>query len=165
MTVKARLRHTRLAPQKARLVADMIRGKNVTEAMNVLTFTRKKAAREIQALLKSALANAEENHKVVDVEDMVVEKITVDEGVAQKIEEKPESAVSRNPFLEMFSDPELRESLRTLWVQAGQVVQGKRHDIIDGQRHQTGHEIPNAGSFKQVLHVCRFRRFGLGREQ
>jgi large subunit ribosomal protein L22 len=84
MTVKARLRHTRLAPQKARLVADMIRGKNVTEAMNVLTFTRKKAAREIQALLKSALANAEENHKVVDVEDMFVEKITVDEGVAWK---------------------------------------------------------------------------------
>ena len=84
MDVKARLRHVRMAPQKARLVADMIRGKNVTEAMNVLTFTRKKAAREIQALLKSALANAEENHKVVDVDDMVVKKITVDEGVAWK---------------------------------------------------------------------------------
>ena len=84
MDVKARLRHVRLAPQKTRLVADMIRGKNVTEAMNVLTFTRKKAARALQALLKSALANAEENHKVVDVDDMVVKKITVDEGVAWK---------------------------------------------------------------------------------
>ena len=84
MDVKARLRHTRLAPRKARLVADMIRGKNVNEAMNVLTFTRKKAARQIQQLLKSALANAEENHKVVDVDDMVVTKITVDEGGAWK---------------------------------------------------------------------------------
>ena len=84
MDVKAKLRHTRLAPRKARLVADMIRGKNVNEAMNVLTFTRKKAARQIQKLLKSALANAEENHKVVDVDDMVVTKITVDEGVAWK---------------------------------------------------------------------------------
>ena len=84
MDVKAKLRHTRLAPRKARLVADMIRGKNVNEAMNVLTFTRKKAARQIQQLLKSALANAEENHKVVDVDDMVVTKITVDEGVAWK---------------------------------------------------------------------------------
>jgi large subunit ribosomal protein L22 len=62
----------------------MIRGKNVNEAMNVLTFTRKKAAREIQQLLKSALANAEENHKVVDVDDLVVKTITVDEGVAWK---------------------------------------------------------------------------------
>ncbi len=78
------MRHTRLAPRKARLVADMIRGKNVNEAMNVLTFTRKKAAREIQGLLKSALANAEENHKVTDVDDLVVKKITVDEGVAWK---------------------------------------------------------------------------------
>ena len=84
MDVKAKLRHTRLAPRKARLVADMIRGKNVNEAMNVLTFTRNKAARQIQQLLKSALANAEENHKVVDVDDMVVTKITVDEGVAWK---------------------------------------------------------------------------------
>lgn len=84
MDVKARLRHTRIGPQKARLVADMIRGKNVNEAMNVLTFTRKKAAREIQRLLKSALANAEENHKVVDVDDLIVKKITVDEGVAWK---------------------------------------------------------------------------------
>ena len=84
MDVKARLRHTRIGPQKARLVADMIRGKSVNEAMNVLTFTRKKAAREIQRLLKSALANAEENHKVVDVDEMIVTKITVDEGVAWK---------------------------------------------------------------------------------
>ena len=44
----------------------------------------KKPLVEIQALLKSALANAEENHKVVDVDDMVVKKITVDEGAAWK---------------------------------------------------------------------------------
>ncbi len=84
MDVKARLRHTRIGPRKARLVADMIRGKNVNDAMNVLTFTRKKAARTIQQLLKSALANAEENHKVVAIDDLIVKNITVDEGVAWK---------------------------------------------------------------------------------
>ncbi|NIQ03754.1 MAG: 50S ribosomal protein L22, partial [Nitrospinaceae bacterium] len=67
-----------------RLVADLIRGKNVNEAMNLLTFTRKRAARKIQKLLKSAIANAEENHKILDVDDLVVKTIFVDEGVTWK---------------------------------------------------------------------------------
>ena len=52
MEVKALSRHTRTAPQKARLVAQLIRGKNVNDAMNILQFTRKKAARIIQKILK-----------------------------------------------------------------------------------------------------------------
>ncbi len=80
MEVKAKLKHARIAPRKARLVADMIRGKNVNEAMNLLSFTRKKAAGTFQKLLKSAIANAEENHKVMDVDDLFVKKVTVDEG-------------------------------------------------------------------------------------
>ncbi len=78
------MRHVRISPQKARLVANMIRGKNVNDAVNILTFTRKKAAVLISKLLKSAIANAEENHKVVDVDDLFVRTITVDEGVTMK---------------------------------------------------------------------------------
>ena len=84
MEVRALLKHTRTAPRKARLIADMIRGKNVNDAINILAFTRKRAAGTIQKLLKSAIANAEENHKVLDVDDMVIKNIRVDEGVTWK---------------------------------------------------------------------------------
>jgi large subunit ribosomal protein L22 len=84
MEVRAVLRHTRLAPQKTRLVARLIRGKNVGDAMNILQFTRKKAARVLQKLLKSALANAEENHKVLDVDDLLIQRVSVDQGVVWK---------------------------------------------------------------------------------
>ena len=84
MEVRAILRHTRAAPRKARLVADLIRGKNVSDAMHILMFTRKKAANTLQKLLKSALANAEENHKVLDVDDLFVKQIRVDGGVTWK---------------------------------------------------------------------------------
>ncbi len=84
MEVKAVLRHTRTSPQKARLVADMIRGKNVNEAMNVLTFARKRVAEKFQKLLKSAIANAEENHKILDVDDLYIKTLTVDGGVTWK---------------------------------------------------------------------------------
>lgn len=84
MEVRAILRHTRTTPQKARLVANLIRGKNVNDAMNILTFLQKRVAKEFQKLLKSAIANAEENHKVLDVDDMVVKRVNVDEGVTWK---------------------------------------------------------------------------------
>ncbi len=84
MEVKAQLRHTRTAPRKVRLVADLIRGKNVNDAINILAFTRKRAADKIQKLLKSAIANAEENHKVLDVDDLVIKNVQVDEGVTWK---------------------------------------------------------------------------------
>ena len=84
MEVKALLRHTRTAPRKARLVANLIRGKNVNDAINILQFTRKRAAEIFQKLLKSAIANAEENHKVLDVEDLFVKNVRVDEGVTWK---------------------------------------------------------------------------------
>ncbi|PIQ96427.1 MAG: 50S ribosomal protein L22 [Nitrospinae bacterium CG11_big_fil_rev_8_21_14_0_20_56_8] len=84
MEVKAILKHTRTSPRKAALVADLIRGKNVNDAMNILQFTQKKPARLFQKLLKSALANAEENHKVLDVDDMYVKRAQVDQGVTWK---------------------------------------------------------------------------------
>lgn len=102
MDVKATLKYTRTTPQKARLVADMIRGKNVNDAMNVLTFTRKKAARLIQKLLKSAIANAEENHKVLDVDDLYVKRIMVDKGVTWK-RQMPRARGMATPILKRTS--------------------------------------------------------------
>jgi len=84
MEVKARLRHTRTAPRKARLIADLIRGQDVTDAINILQFTRKRAADTFQKLLKSAIASAEENHKVLDIEDLFVKTVKVDEGATWK---------------------------------------------------------------------------------
>ena len=83
MEVKAKLRFGRMAPNKARLVADMIRGKGAEEALNILTFTKKAAARSIKKLLKSAVANATQK-KTVDVDRLVVKRITVDQGPTLK---------------------------------------------------------------------------------
>lgn len=82
MEVKARLRFTRLAPRKARLVADLIRGKKSEEALNILTFTPKAAARIIVKLLKSAVANA--TQKKIDVDRLYVKTIMVDQGPTMK---------------------------------------------------------------------------------
>ena len=84
MEVKALLRHTRTPPRKARLIAGLIRGKDVSDAINILQFTPKRAADTFQKLLKSAIANAEENYKVLDVEDLFIKTVTVDEGVTWK---------------------------------------------------------------------------------
>jgi large subunit ribosomal protein L22 len=83
MEVRARLRFTRLAPQKARLVADLIRGRGSEEALNILSFTKKAAAKIIMKLLKSAIANATQK-KTVDIDRLYIKKITVDQGPTMK---------------------------------------------------------------------------------
>jgi large subunit ribosomal protein L22 len=82
MEVRARLRFVRIAPRKARLVADLIRGKRSEEALNLLTFTKKAAAKIIIKLLKSAVANA--TQKKMDVDRLYVKQITVDQGPTMK---------------------------------------------------------------------------------
>lgn len=83
MEVKAVLRNTRLSAQKARLVADMVRGKPVGEALGLLTFTPKKAAVVIKKVLESAIANAEHNEGA-DVDELKVKAIYVDRGPTLK---------------------------------------------------------------------------------
>ncbi len=78
--MKATLTHLRIAPRKVRLVADTVRGKDVSQALHILAFTRKKAAHPVQKLLKSAIANAAENDGVSDVDSLMIARITVDEG-------------------------------------------------------------------------------------
>ncbi len=78
MQVAAKLRYARISPQKCRLVADIIRGKSVDEALRVLTFTPKKAARIVKKVLESAIANAEHNHGA-DIDELKVSTIEVSE--------------------------------------------------------------------------------------
>jgi large subunit ribosomal protein L22 len=69
-----------VSPQKLRLVADLIRGKDVVEAGDVLKFTRKKGARRLEKLLKSAVSNAEHNFNLQG-KNLYVSKIYVNEGI------------------------------------------------------------------------------------
>ena len=80
MESTARLRYLRGSPQKVRLVADLIRGKGVQDAVNILSLTKKGAAKPMEKLLKSAIANAENRDTAVDVDRLYVKEIFVDGG-------------------------------------------------------------------------------------
>ena len=77
--VRAKARYVRVAPRKARLVADQIRGLPVEEARTLLAFSSRGAARDLLRLLDSAAANAEANHELV-ADDLRIAEIRVDEG-------------------------------------------------------------------------------------
>jgi LSU ribosomal protein L22P len=76
MQVAATLRYARISPQKCRLVADQIRGKPVGQAIDILRFSRKKAARLVHKVLESAIANAEHNHGA-DIDELKVSVVEV----------------------------------------------------------------------------------------
>jgi len=73
----------RISAQKARLVADQIRGKSVGEALNILAFSTKKGAHLVKKVLESAIANAEHNDGA-DIDELRVAAIFVDEGMTMK---------------------------------------------------------------------------------
>jgi large subunit ribosomal protein L22 len=79
LVVRASSRYVRIAPRKARLVADQVRGLNIDRARALLQFSPRGAARDIGKLIESAAANAENNHDLV-ADEMRVAEITVDEG-------------------------------------------------------------------------------------
>ncbi|GGI93064.1 50S ribosomal protein L22 [Shewanella gelidii] len=83
MEVLAKHRFARTSPQKARLVADQIRGLPVAKALEVLTFSPKKAAVLLKKVLESAIANAEHNEGA-DIDELKVGKVFVDEGPTMK---------------------------------------------------------------------------------
>ena len=83
MEVVARLKGARLSAQKARLVADQVRGKSVEDALELLTYSTKKAAAIIKKILNSAIANAEHNEGA-DVDELKISTICVDEGMTMK---------------------------------------------------------------------------------
>ncbi len=83
MQVNAKLKFVRISAQKARLVADQIRGKSVAEALQLLQFSPKKAAPIIKKVLNSAIANAEHNNGA-DIDELKVSAIMVDQGPTLK---------------------------------------------------------------------------------
>ncbi|WP_028452711.1 50S ribosomal protein L22 [Chitinilyticum aquatile] len=83
MQVSAVLSNARLSAQKARLVADLVRGKPVDQALNILAFSPKKGAVLIKKVLESAIANAEHNEGA-DIDALVVTTIFVDKGPSLK---------------------------------------------------------------------------------
>jgi|SRR5579883_443499 len=83
MEVAARLKHTRLSPQKCRLICDQIRGKSVSNALELLKFSTKKAAGIVKKVLESAIANAEHNAGA-DIDELKVAKVFADQGPTYK---------------------------------------------------------------------------------
>jgi len=83
MQTQAVLKFVRLSPQKARAVADLVRGKKVDDALNILKFNTRKSAKLIRKVLESAIANAENNHGA-DVDELKLQSIFIDEGPVLK---------------------------------------------------------------------------------
>ncbi len=83
MQAMARHRYAKISAQKARLVADQIRGESIEKAFNILNFSTKKSAVLIKKVLDSAVANAE-NNEGADIDSLFVEKIYVDVGPTMK---------------------------------------------------------------------------------
>ncbi len=81
--VAAKLSGARMSAQKARLVADQIRGKRVDQALDILSFSTRKGAAIVKKVLESAVANAEHNEGK-DIDDLKVSTIFVDEGMTMK---------------------------------------------------------------------------------
>jgi large subunit ribosomal protein L22 len=82
MEASAKLRYLRITPRKVRVVADLIRGKNVSQALAQLAFVEKRAAESVAKLLRSAVANAEQasKDKSLDVDSLRVKTLMVDQG-------------------------------------------------------------------------------------
>ena len=83
METRAVLRGVRLSADKGRLVADLIRGKKVDQALNILNFTQKKAAPIMRKVLESAIANAEHNDGA-DIDELRVKTIYIEQGMTLK---------------------------------------------------------------------------------
>lgn len=79
MEVQAVHKYVRISPQKCRLVVDQVRGMKIGDALELLEFSRQKAGGLVKKVLKSAIANAENNHGA-DIDELFVSKATVDQG-------------------------------------------------------------------------------------
>ncbi len=84
MEVTAKLRHLQASPQKVRLVVDLIRGRDVEEAVSILKHTKKRAAQPVEKLVRSAVANAENRDEDLDLDRLYVKEIFVDGGPVLK---------------------------------------------------------------------------------
>lgn len=83
MEVSATAKRLRVSPRKARLVADQVRGKAVSTAIDILSFSTQKSAPLVRKVLESAIANAE-NNEGADVDELMITEIYVNEGITVK---------------------------------------------------------------------------------
>jgi large subunit ribosomal protein L22 len=81
---RAKLKYLGVSAQKTRLVVDQVRGKNVGDALAVLHYSPKLVARDLEKVVRSALANAQQKDPKIDVDRLVISKATVDEGPPNK---------------------------------------------------------------------------------
>ena len=84
MIATAKLKYLGVSAQKTRLVVDQVRGKNVGEAMNILRYSPKLVAKDLEKLLKSALANAQQKDPNVDVDKLMISRAQVDDAPSMK---------------------------------------------------------------------------------
>ena len=84
MITQARLRFLKTSAQKTRLVVDQIRGRRVEEALSILHFSPKIVSKDLEKLLRSAVANAQQGERRVDVDELYVSKASVDGGPIEK---------------------------------------------------------------------------------
>ncbi|ACZ41637.1 ribosomal protein L22 [Thermobaculum terrenum ATCC BAA-798] len=101
MKVRATTRYVRTSPRKARLVADVIRGKSVGEALAILRYTNKAVARDFDKLLRSAIANAENNYEL-DADTLYVAEVYADDGPRFK-RWRPASRGRAHPYVKRTS--------------------------------------------------------------
>ncbi|RJS94025.1 50S ribosomal protein L22 [Salinisphaera sp. Q1T1-3] len=106
MESTAKLRFARISPQKARLVADEVRGMPVERALETLQFSTKKAAHVVRKVLESAVANAEHNEGA-DIDELTVATIMVDEGPVMK-RMKPRARGSADRIIKRTSHVTIR---------------------------------------------------------
>lgn len=83
MQTQAQLHYLRVTPRKTRLVADLIRGKKVQDALDILAFSKRRVAKNLHKLLKSAISNAENSGRV-DTDLLYIKTIMVDQGPTLK---------------------------------------------------------------------------------
>ena len=83
MEVNAKARYIRIAPRKARMIVDIVRGKRADDALNLLQFTQKRGAGVVSKLIKSAVSNAE-NQGDIDIDTLFIKRIFVDQGPTLK---------------------------------------------------------------------------------
>ncbi|MEJ5166828.1 MAG: 50S ribosomal protein L22 [Thermoanaerobaculia bacterium] len=84
MEVKATLRYYRYSPKKMKLITDLIKGKPVEKAESILKFTNKRGAKPVLKLLQSAIANAQNNYDIRDIENLYVKRVNLGPGPSFK---------------------------------------------------------------------------------
>lgn len=100
--MQAKLRHLKISPRKVRLVADMVRGKSISNSIKILNFTIKRAKEPVLKLLNSAIANAKNKNTEIDIKELYISEIKVDKGPTLK-RHMPRSKGMSNPILKRTS--------------------------------------------------------------